>query len=170
MELPSRAQATELPGLGGPLTQATELPSLGGSLAVTFLALGLVCLLAYFSLKWMARRGVGQPSGPIRVIARVSPEPKRSLLLIETAGRCFLVGASDGGVNLLAEVDPKEVQLEQPARSRFTGVPGGRFGEILARVLARPGARNPTSETSAPAPATTAPVAAPPPREPEFQG
>lgn len=132
--------------------QAPELPSLGGSLALTFVSLGLVCLLAYFSLKWISRRGVGQGGGPIRLIARCSPEPKRSIFLIEAAGRCFLVGASDGGMNLLAELDPKEIKIEEPAASRFARATKGRFGEILARVLARPGApadRNVTLTTPA---------------------
>jgi flagellar biogenesis protein FliO len=122
--------------------QATELPSLGGSLALTFLSLGLVCLLAYFTLKWVYRRGVGQSNGPIRVVARCSPEHKRSLFLIEAAGRCFLVGASDGGMNLLAEVDPEEVRKEMQARetagSRWGRAARGHFTEILNRVLSRP--------------------------------
>jgi flagellar biogenesis protein FliO len=124
--------------------QAPEIPGLGGSLALTFLSLGLVCLLAYFTLKWMSRRGLGHTGGPIRVIARCSPEPKRSFFLLEAAGRCFLVGASDGGMTLLAEVDPKEVKVEEPASSRFARATRGRFGEILARVLARPTAAEPT--------------------------
>jgi flagellar protein FliO/FliZ len=163
------AQATELEH-GRPLdAQAAELPSLGGSLALTFLSLGLVCLLAYFSLKWVSRRGVGHPSGPIRVIARVSPEPKRSLFLVETAGRCFLVGASDGGMNLLAEVDPKALHQEQAAaRPGFPRPAGGRFAEILSRVLARP--RVGTPATSEPTAADAAPAAGSPPREPELQG
>jgi flagellar biogenesis protein FliO len=124
--------------------QAPELPGLGGSLALTFLSLGFVCLLAYFTLKWMSRRGVGHGGGPIRVIARCSPEPKRSFFLLEAAGRCFLVGASDGGMTLLAEVDPKDVKIEEPAATRLARATRGRFGEILARVLARPAPAEPT--------------------------
>jgi flagellar biogenesis protein FliO len=121
--------------------QATELPGLGGSLAVTFLSLGLVCLLAYFALKWVYRRGVGQSNGPIRVVARCSPEHKRSVFLIEAAGRCFLVGASDGGMNLLAEVDPQkvhqQVEAQQYAAGRLGRAVRGQFTDILNRVLSR---------------------------------
>jgi flagellar biogenesis protein FliO len=124
-------------------TQAPEIPSLGGSVALTFLSLGLVCLLAYFSLKWVSRRGVGRGNGPIRVVARCSPEPKRSLFLIEAAGRCFLVGASDGGMNLLAELDPQalkqELPVDEPAAGSVARPGGGRFAELLGRILARPG-------------------------------
>jgi flagellar biogenesis protein FliO len=125
--------------------QATELPSLGGSLALTFLSLGLVCLLAYFTLKWVYRRGVGRSNGPIRVVARCSPEHKRSLFLIEAAGRCFLVGSTDGGMSLLAEVDAqqvhKDLEAQETVGSRLGRAARGRFAEILNRVLSRPPAQ-----------------------------
>jgi hypothetical protein len=57
-----------------------ELPSLGGSLAVSMLALGLVCLLAWVAFAGSARRGVGQGMGPMRVVARLPLEPRRSVL------------------------------------------------------------------------------------------
>jgi flagellar biogenesis protein FliO len=135
---------------------------------VMFLSLGLVCLLAYFSLKWISGRGVGRPTGPIRVIARCSPEPKRSVFLIEAAGRCFLVGASDGGMNLLAEVDPKALKLEEPTSTRFAGATRGRFSDILARVLTRPGAAAAATATATAAAAAAAAV--PPPGETEHEG
>lgn len=116
-----------------------ELPSLGGSLAVSMLSLGLVCLLAWVLLRWMSRRGVGQGMGPVKVLARCPIEPKRSVYLIEAGGRCFLVGAGDGAMNLLAEIDPKS--LEQPERQAvraglFAGaIPRTRFAEVLARLM-----------------------------------
>ncbi len=119
--------------------QAAEIPGLGGSVALSFLSLGLVCLLAYVVLKWVSRRGMGPGGGPIRVIARCSPEPKRSFFLLEAAGRCFLVGASDGGMTLLAEVDPSQVKVEEPAASRLGRATRSRFNQILSRILARPG-------------------------------
>jgi flagellar biosynthetic protein FliO len=107
-----------------------ELPSLGGSIALSFVSLGVVCLVAYVALKLLARRGVGQGSGPLKVLARCPLEPRRAVYLIETAGRCFLVGVGDGPMALLAEVDRGAVKLDAPA-------PAGRFGDVLARVLAR---------------------------------
>ena len=138
--------------------QATELPGLGGSLALTFLSLGLVCLLAYFTLKWVYRRGVGQSNGPIRVVARCSPEHKRSLFLIEAAGRCFLVGSSEGGMSLLAEVDAQTVRKEMRDQahdsvgSRLGRAARGRFAEILNRVLSRPDPAQTASATPASGP------------------
>src|SRR3954454_5297725 len=117
-------------GVGAP---GAELPSLGGSIAVSFVSLGLVCLLAYLALRWLARRGVGQGSGPLRVLARCPLEPRRSVYLIAAGGRCFLVGVGDGPMALLAEVDAAAVRSERAAAA----VPATGFAEVLARVLAR---------------------------------
>jgi flagellar biosynthetic protein FliO len=108
-----------------------ELPSLGGSIAVSFVSLGLVCLLAYLALRWLSRRGVGRADGPVRVLARCPLEPRRSVYLIEAAGRCFLVGVGDGPMALLAEVERGQVAQPEPATS-------AGFADILARALARP--------------------------------
>jgi flagellar biosynthetic protein FliO len=119
-----------------PTAVAPELPSLGGSLALSFLSLGLVCLLAYVALRWLSKRGLGQGAGPIRIVGRCPVDPKRSLYVVETAGRCFLVGASDGGMNLIAELDPQ--QLAAPAGSLPAGkAAAGRFAEVLARLRGR---------------------------------
>ena len=133
-----------------PTAAAPELPSLGGSLAISFLSLGLVCLLAYVALRWLARRGVGQGMGPIRIVGRCPVEPKRSLYVVETAGRCFLVGASDGGMSLIAELDPKDLPVPAPRPAFGVGALGGaRFAQVLARLRGRPMA-GPAAESAAP--------------------
>jgi flagellar biosynthetic protein FliO len=130
---------------------AGELPSLGGSLALSFVSLGLVCLLAYVALRWLARRGVGQPAGPLRVLARCPLEPRRSVYLIEAAGRCFLVGVGDGPMALLAEVDRTAVNVNAGGQ----GAPASRFADVLARAFAR------AKGAVGPAPAGPPPPAAP---------
>jgi flagellar biogenesis protein FliO len=116
------------------------LPTLGwGSLAMSFASLGLVCVLAYVALKWLSGRGVGRALGAVRVLARCPLEPRRSVYLIETAGRCFLVGVGDGPMALLAEVDAAKVAELSPT----TTAARGSFAEVLARVLARPSAPPP---------------------------
>jgi flagellar biosynthetic protein FliO len=118
--------------------EGAELPGLGGSLAVSLVSLGIVCLLAYVSLRFLARRGVGvgfggRGGGPIKVLARCSLEPRRGVYLIEAAGRFFLVGVGDGPMTVLAELDAAEVAAALPA----PGSPGRSFGDVLARVLGR---------------------------------
>ena len=125
-----------------------ELPSLGGSLAVSLLSLGFVCLLAWVALRWLGRRGVGQGMGPVRVLARCPLEPRRSVYLIEAAGRCFLVGSGEGPMSLLAEVDPKALPV--PPKPQPLLGSAVRFGELLARL--RSGSPLKAATTTTPAP------------------
>ena|SRR5688572_19795791 len=112
---------------------AAELPSLGGSIALSFLSLGLVCLLAWLALRWLSRRGVGRSGGPLQVVARCALEPRRSVYVIEAAGRCFLVGVGDGPMSLLAELDAVAVKAAVVAAPE--PLSGAAFGAVLARVL-----------------------------------
>lgn len=112
------------------MESAGQLPGLGGSLAVSLVSLGVVCLIAYLSLRFLSRRGVGRAAGPIRVLARCPLEPRRSLYLVEAAGRCFLVGVGDGPMTMLAEVAPPA-----PAAAFASTEPASRFSEVLGRVL-----------------------------------
>jgi flagellar biogenesis protein FliO len=111
-----------------------DLPGLGGSIAVTFLSLGLVCLLAFAFLRWLNRRGVTQGRGPIRVLARCPLEPRRSLFLIEAAGRCFLIGSGDSAMTMLAELDPAQAKALEPSLAVASGA---GFAQLLARVMGR---------------------------------
>jgi flagellar biosynthetic protein FliO len=148
-------------------TAAGALPTLGwGSLAMSFASLGVVCLLAYVALKWLAGRGVGRSMGAVKVLARCPLEPRRSVYLIETAGRCFLVGVGDGPMSLLAEVDAAKVhETSAVTESRAKGT----FADALARVLARPGTA-PTPEVAPTPVAAPPPKAAPPPPTPSSSG
>jgi flagellar biosynthetic protein FliO len=115
---------------------AAALPTLGwGSVAMSLASLGLVCLLAYVALRWLAGRGIGRATGAIKVLARCPLEPRRSVFLIETAGRCFLVGVGDGPMSLLAEVDRTSVTDATAAQATRAK---GAFADVLARVLSRP--------------------------------
>lgn len=112
-----------------------ELPSLGGSLALSFFSLGLVCVVAYVILRWLGRTGIGRSSANIRVIGHCYLEPRRSVYLVETAGRCFLLGVGDGPVSLLAEVERSAVADLSETGSK-TRAP---FADVLARILRRRG-------------------------------
>ena len=127
---------------------AGALPTLGwGSVAMSLASLGVVCVLAYVALRWLAGRGVGRATGAIKVLARCPLEPRRSVYLIETAGRCFLVGVGDGPMSLLAEVD-RSLDPSADAdrdRERCTRPSQGRRSpSVLARcpLVARPSPRH----------------------------
>ena len=71
----------------------------------------------------------------MRVLARCPLEPRRSVYLIEAAGRCFLVGVGDGPMSLLAEVDGTKVEAAEAVPAR--GAARARFADVLARALGR---------------------------------
>lgn len=137
--------------------QAAELPGLGASLAASLVSLGIVCLLAWVALRWLAKRGgaiSGRDAGPVRVLARCALEPRRSLYLIEVAGRGFLVGVGEGGaMTTLGEIDVAAL----PAAPTSVRTPvAASFADLLARVLARPSRKLPDS-TAADGDRSTAP-------------
>jgi flagellar biosynthetic protein FliO len=115
--------------------EAGQVPGVGGvgweSLALSFVSLGAVCVVAWVALKLLAGRGVGKASGAIRVVARCPLEPRRSVYVIEAAGRCFLVGVGDGPMAVLAELDASALPKERAAAPP-------RFADVLAKVLGRP--------------------------------
>ena len=125
---------------------AAQIPGIGWeSLALSFASLGVVCLVAWGTLRLLAGRGIGKASGAIRVVARCPLEPRRSVFVIETAGRCFLVGVGDGPMALLAELDADK--LPKPAAT--VGLPE-RFAEVLGRALGRNGKSSPADAPGKP--------------------
>src|SRR5262245_36285111 len=123
-----------------------QVPGVGwGSLALSFVSLGAVCLVAYVALRLLAGKGVGKASGAIKVLARCPLEPRRSLYVVEAAGRCFLVGVGDGPMAVLAELDGAALPREAP-------VAGLRFADVLARLLRRPDAGGAAADDRAKAP------------------
>jgi flagellar biosynthetic protein FliO len=109
-----------------------QLPGIGWeSFALSLVSLGVVCLVAYFALRLLAGRGVGRGTGAIKLLARLPLEPRRSVYVIEAAGKCLLVGVGDGPMTVLAELD-------KDALPKATASAAPRFADVLARVLKRP--------------------------------
>jgi flagellar biosynthetic protein FliO len=110
--------------------ETAALPGVGWqSLVLSFSSLGVVCLVAWGALRLLAGRGVGKASGAIRVVARCPLEPRRSVYVVEVAGRCFLVGVGDGPMALLAELDAEKLPRPEAVSSPFA--------DVLARALGR---------------------------------
>jgi len=80
----------------------------------TTVALAFVCALAVGALRLLGpRRGSGRG---MRVVSRLALDARRSLYVVEVGGRCLLLGAGDGPLTLLTELDPaklEEVELEK---------------------------------------------------------
>ena len=95
------------------------------SIGLSFASLGVVCLVAWGALRLLAGAGgAGKASGgAIRVVARCPLEPRRSVYVVEAAGRHFLIGVGDGPMTVLAELDgdklPKAQEAQRGVRRRL---------------------------------------------------
>lgn len=110
------------------------LPGYGAYLLQTTLALLFVAGLAALLLRALRRRGFGAASRALRVVTRLSLEPRRALYVIEAAGKYLLVGVGDGPMTTLAELDSAEVRrIEAEEAARI----GEGWGAVLKRALGR---------------------------------
>ena len=67
--------------------------------------------------------------------------PKKSLMLVEAAGRMLVISVTDSHMNLITEL--KKEEYEQFERQSESGKPvsseaGSQFGDILGKLLKRP--------------------------------
>jgi flagellar biosynthetic protein FliO len=122
-----------------------------GLLVQTLVALAAVCSLAYLIFRVvLPRLQVGQNSGGmIRVVERVGVDAKRSLLVVEVAGKWLLVGVSESGVQLVSELKEtdaiaaeSQIILNREAQfQRFEDLRSG-FTARLAKVIGRKEVKN----------------------------
>lgn len=135
-------------GLGGPLLWAQQMgpgaldgglppgtTGYGAALLRSIVALAVVCVAAWVSLRWAAKRGIalgGNAKGArVRVLERVALDARRTLFVVQADERVLLLGAGDGGgLTLLTELAAKE-----PAReSASAGGESASFKGVLARL------------------------------------
>ncbi len=102
----------------------------GAYLLQTTLALLGVCALVVLALWLLRRRGVGGGKG-LRVVARLTLEPRRTLYVVEAAGKFLLVGAGEGAMATLAELDPTHAR----ALERHRAPDDVGLGELVRRLL-----------------------------------
>jgi flagellar protein FliO/FliZ len=132
------------------LAQAQTVPEApsgyGWLLLRSLLALAAVCLLVYVVLRFLSRRVPGTATGTplMRIVARLPLEPRRSLYLVEVAGRYLLVGLGENGSPAtLAEIDAATVKESAPE------APHPSFLEVLrVRLKSGSGAQADASSPS----------------------
>jgi flagellar biogenesis protein FliO len=132
-------------GAAGTTPAATATPGVSTWDFVRMLLI-LACVIGViYVLFWILRKGTGrgrvQESDLIRLLGSRGLSGNRALHLVEVGSSIYLVGSSDGGVELVAEITEKEsldaVRLkaaEQPPGTRHT------FQQILAEIF-RPAKR-----------------------------
>ncbi len=97
--------------------------SYGDLLVTSIVVLAVVCVLAFVVVKVLGRfLATGRVRGAhlLDVVARVPLEPRRSLYVVEVAGKTLLVGTSELGLSVLTELDPGEVRARTVPRQSFT--------------------------------------------------
>ncbi|HEY5921080.1 MAG TPA: flagellar biosynthetic protein FliO [Kofleriaceae bacterium] len=96
--------------------------SYGDLLITSLLVLGAVCVAAYIAVRVFGRLiATGRARGAhlLDVVARVPLEPRRSLYVVEVAGKTLLVGTSEMGLSVLTELDGSEVKSRVAAQQSF---------------------------------------------------
>jgi flagellar biogenesis protein FliO len=111
----------------------------GAMLLRVVLALGGVCALAYLTLRFLGRRVQSGSGGLMRVVARLPLEPRRTLYVVEAAGRYLLVGGGENGAPaLLTELDAEAVRrltAAPPRKVSFLEVLTGRAGQAAPPII-----------------------------------
>jgi flagellar biogenesis protein FliO len=98
----------------------------GDLLVTSLVVLGAVCIAAFVVVRVLGRwLSTGRARGAhlLDVVARMPLEPRRSLYVVDVAGKTLLVGTSEMGLSVLSELDAAEVK----ART----VPTPSFGELV---------------------------------------
>jgi flagellar protein FliO/FliZ len=96
--------------------------SYGDLLVTSLLVLGAVCIAAYVAVRVFGRllaSGRARGTHLLDVVARVPLEPRRSLYVVEVAGKTLLVGTSEMGLSVLSELDGSEVKSRVRAQQSF---------------------------------------------------
>ncbi len=96
--------------------------SYGDLLMTSLIVLGVVCVAAFVAVRLFGRLLAGGRSRGahlMNVVSRVALEPRRSLYVVEVAGKTLLVGTSEMGLSVLSELDGKEVEARKVAQPSF---------------------------------------------------
>jgi flagellar biosynthetic protein FliO len=108
----------------------------------TLLSLGLICVLAWGVLRLVGPsllRGAAPSANHrlLRVVERCPLGPQRSLCLVEAAGRYLVVGMTETGMTLLAEIPAEEIEAARAAQATGAeAAPGPVDRQPLKEVLA----------------------------------
>ena len=113
-------------------------------MVTSLVVLAGVCIAAFVIVRLFGRfLATGRVRGAhlLDVVARMPLEPRRSLYVVEVAGKTLLVGTSEMGLSVLSELDGAEV------RSRVVDRPS--FGDLVKQAWARrKGLRKSTTDES----------------------
>ena len=118
----------------------------GGLLLTTVLLLIAVCVVAVVVVRLLRRGLEGRAVGErlVTVLARVPLEPRRSLYVVRVGGKTLVLGASEGGLGLVTELDGDAL----PEVTETTA--GRRFADLVAAAWGKRGAKRAAGEGAPP--------------------
>jgi flagellar biogenesis protein FliO len=117
--------------------------SYGDLLVTSLVVLVGVCIAAFVAVRVFGRvLAAGRTRGTqlLDVVARVPLEPRRSLYVVEVAGKTLLVGTSEMGLSVLSELDASEVKSRIVPKQSFADMVKSAWHKRrgLARSVAEP--------------------------------
>ena len=143
------------PGLEPP---PPELPTggYGAFLFQSLLILVGVCVLAWLVIRFGIKRLIhttGQANGPLKLVARLSLEPRRTLYVIEAGGKHLLIGTNENGpMTHLGELDSEAItealaaQAQRPTFLEVLRKKTGFFRPLEPPKPTAPNAKDSTDE------------------------
>jgi len=119
------------------------LPPTGGgffwALLQTLVALGIVCSVAYVTLRVILPKlgglGLRRPTGLMHIVDVLPLEPRRTLYVVEVNGKYLLVGVSEAGLQVMETLDAAAVEKHLAARE--TSQPPPLLAQSVGRWLMR---------------------------------
>ena len=112
-------------------TLAPAMSPVATYIVETLVTLLGVVILAVLLLYGGRRLGVGRPSGPLELVGRLPLDARRAVYLIRVGKLVYVVGASEGGLTRLGELDADAVP------TAAAGEPASRFADILGKMAGR---------------------------------
>ena len=94
----------------------------------TLVTLAGIIVLAVAVLYGGRRLGIGRPSGPLELVGRLPLDARRAVYLVRVGRLVYVVGASEGGLTRLGEIDADAVPRGPE------DAPASRFSEILTKI------------------------------------
>jgi flagellar protein FliO/FliZ len=108
-------------------------------LFLTFLALAIVCGLAYFVFRIiLPKLNVSLSSkSMIRIVDRIGLDSRKSLYIIEVADEYMLISVSENGVQMVSKLDNVSAKSaeEQISKPRAKQTHNNNFAEKISQLL-----------------------------------
>lgn len=133
---PGDSQPAPINTEGAPLVPSSD----GWGLLVQFIfSLGLILLLIYFLLRFLAKRQIGGAgrNGGMKVISSISVGNGKSMQVVQIGDSLYVVGVGDA-VTLLRHISPGDEMDTILEDSQIPLAVAGKWEELLARLKRKP--------------------------------